>query len=471
MPNFTNVNHAALAKIARVSATKTIGVPGTAIWNGYIEEGEKDSALVGQNKYRTYSDILANISIVAAGTRYFLNLISNATWNIEPVDDTSDAKRFAEDVEFIIDQMNMPWRRVVRKTATYKFYGFSIQEWTAKRLDNGLIGIGRIDARPQSTIERWMRDEVGDIETVWQRSPQNSNEIEIPRDKLIYIVDDALNDSPEGLGLFRHLAEPTRRLKRFEQLEGYGFESDLRGVPVGRAPFAQLEELVRNGEITETEKTAIVQPLVNFITNHIKNPQLGMLLDSVVYQSTGDNETPSNVRQWDLELLKAGSTSQKEIADTIKRLNEEIARILSMEGLLLGSGPNGTRSLSEGKSNNLAIVVDSTQKEMAETFDRDFIATIGELNGWPKEMWPKFNPEPIRFKDVGEVTQALNDMAGAGAILSPDDPVINAVRGLLSMPEQTEENIQANIRDAALTSRNLETDIQFEEESSDVASN
>ena len=88
----------------------------------------------------------------------------------------------------------MPWRGVVRKAATYKFYGFSIQEWTAKRLDNGLIGIGRIDARPQSTIERWMRDDVGDIESVWQRSPQNSNEIEIPRDKLIYIVDDALRE-------------------------------------------------------------------------------------------------------------------------------------------------------------------------------------------------------------------------------------------------------------------------------------
>ena len=470
MVNFSNVNHEAVAKVARVAATKTIGVPGTAIWNGYIEDGERDSALTGQNKYRTYSDILANVSIVAAGTRYFLNLISNATWNIDPVDDTPEAKRFAEDVEFIIDQMNMPWRRVVRKAATYKFYGFSIQEWTAKRLDNGLIGIGRIDARPQSTIERWMRDDVGDIESVWQRSPQNSNEIEIPRDKLIYIVDDALNDSPEGLGLFRHVAEPTRRLKRFEQLEGYGFESDLRGIPVGRAPLAQLGELVKNGEITEAEKTAIVQPLVDFMGNHIKNPKLSLLVDSVVYQSTGDNETPSNVRQWDLELLKAGSTSQKEIHETIRRLNEEIARILSMEGLLLGSGPNGTRSLSEGKSNNLAIVVDSTQKEMAETFDRDFIGVIGELNGWPKEMWPKCNPEPIRFKDVGEVTQALNDMAGAGAILAPDDPAINAVRGLLSMPEQTEENIQSNIRDAALTGNNARADIPLEQEDSDVTS-
>jgi len=470
MVNFSNVNHEAVAKVARVAATKTIGVPGTAIWNGYIDEGERDQALIGQNRYRTYSDILANVSIVAAGTRYFLNLISNATWNIDPVDDTPEAKRFAEDVEFIIDQMNMPWRRVVRKAATYKFYGFSIQEWTAKRLDNGLIGIGRIDARPQSTIERWMRDDVGDIESVWQRSPQNSNEIEIPRDKLIYIVDDALNDSPEGLGLFRHLSEPTRRLKRFEQLEGYGFESDLRGIPVGRAPLAHLAELVKNGEITEAERTAIVQPLVDFMGNHIKNPKLSLLVDSVVYQSTGDNETPSNVKQWDLELLKAGSTSQGEIHETIRRLNEEIARILSMEGLLLGSGPNGTRSLSEGKSNNLAIVVDSTQKEMAETFDRDFIAVIGELNGWPKEMWPKFNPEPIRFKDVGEVTQALNDMAAAGAILAPDDPAINAVRGLLSMPPQTEENIQSNIRDAALTGNNARADIPFEQEESDVTS-
>lgn len=449
MPHFSNANSEVIAKLSRVSATKVIGSPGTSIWNGYVQENENNAALTGSQKYTTYTNILLNTSIVAAGVRYFLNLIANSDWTVEPADDSAQAKQYAEIVEEIKDQLFTPWRRVVRKTAMYKFYGFSVQEWTAKRLDNGVIALHRIDARPQSTITRWLRDDIGDVVGVIQEDPQTFNEIELPIDKTIYIVDDALNDSPEGLGLFRHLAEPCRRLKRFEQLEGYGFETDLRGIPVGRAPFAELDGLVRSGELTEADKATILQPMTNFITNHIKNPSLGMLLDSITYQSEDESGSPSNVRQWDLELLKAGATSQPEMAAAIRRINEELARILNMEGLLLGSGPNGTRSLGDNKSDNLAIVTESTQKEIGENYDKSFIGSIGFLNGWNPELWPTFKPEPIRFRDITEITQALHDMAGAGAILSPEDPIINAVRDLLSMPHQPED---LNIADASLNS-------------------
>lgn len=455
MPNFIDADMETVEKIARVAPTKTVGFPGTTIWNGYIQESENNSKLTGSEKYKTYANILANVSIVAAGVRYFLNLISNSDWTIEPADENNPlAVRYAEEIESAKDNLRIPWRRVIRKSATFKFYGFSLQEWTARRNANGLIAIHRIDVRPQVTIEQWFRDQFGDVDFVVQRRPENFESVEIPRSKLIYMVDDALNDSPEGLGLFRHLAEPARRLQRFEMLEGYGFETDLRGIPVGRGPFSELQQLVNSGEISSQDKENAIKPLKSFITGHIKNPQLGLLLDSITYQTQDDAGSPSNVRQWDMELLSSSANSQPDVANTILRLNGEIARILSMEGLLLGSTPNGSRSLDESKTKNLAMVVESTQKEIAETYDKDFIGVMGELNGWDPELWPKAKPEPIRFKDITEITQAINDLAGAGAILAPDDPVIDAVRDLLSMPKQS---LNFPVDDASLTGNGSNT--------------
>ena len=84
-------------------------------------------------------------------------------------------------------------------------------------------------------------DETGYLIGVVQRIPQTQRDTYLPREKIVYVVDDTLNDSPEGMGLFRHLARPSRHLKRYEQLEGFGYEMDLSGVPLVRMPLVEIE--------------------------------------------------------------------------------------------------------------------------------------------------------------------------------------------------------------------------------------
>ena len=50
------------------------GRPSTAIYGGFIQTIERNRELANRERYRTYSDILANVSIVSASVRYFLNL-------------------------------------------------------------------------------------------------------------------------------------------------------------------------------------------------------------------------------------------------------------------------------------------------------------------------------------------------------------------------------------------------------------
>ena len=84
-----------------VAPGKTVGAPGTAIYGGYIQEQEKNPAISSrEERYRTYSELMANTSIVAAGTRYFLNLVAKADWSFTPSEGDPDGK-YAEMAEEI----------------------------------------------------------------------------------------------------------------------------------------------------------------------------------------------------------------------------------------------------------------------------------------------------------------------------------------------------------------------------------
>lgn len=472
MPKFID-NLLAPLRRRSVPVQRTIGSGGATVFGGFLESNEKSADLQGQQRYVTYSNVLSNTSIVAAGTRYFLNLVSKAQWRAEPADDSAQAREIAEMVEDMMNDMTTPWHRVVRRAAMSRFYGFSVQEWTAKRRDDGLLGYLDIEPRPQRTIERWDLDVSGTVHGVVQRIPQTQEEVYIPRGKLVYMVDDTLDDSPEGMGLLRHLVETNKRLQRYMQLEGFGYETDLHGVPIARAPLDDLDKKVDSGELTDTDRTNLLTPLENFIKKHIKDPAngpLGLLLDSATYESRDDAATPSSQRQWDLELLSInGQSSLEAIAAAIERLNRELARILGVEFLLLGGDGKGSLALARDKTQQFGLLVEATLLELRETMDSDFLDPLMRLNGWPEELRPTLKTESIQYRDIEQVTQALVDMAQAGAVLQPDDPAIDEVRDLLGLSRQPEVDLMALAGGAPDDGGNEEEEIEEVEEEEDDA--
>lgn len=448
----------------RVAPTVTAGVPGTAVFGGYIEEKERDRDLWGRKRYETYSNMLANTSIVAAGVRYYMNLIAKPDWKFEPADESPEAERYAELLTEMIGDMETPWRRVIRRAAGYRFYGFSVQEWTAKIRPDGVMGFADVAPRPQFTIEKWDCQPDGKILGMVQVSPQDYQEIYLPRNKVIYIVDDSIQDSPEGMGLFRHVVEGYRRLKRYEQLEGYGFESDLRGVPVGRAPIAELDKMVKNGDLSEEQKLAILSPMESFLKGHIKNPALSILLDSMTYESQDEAQRPSSARQWDLELLSATSATQAEIARTIDRINREMARVLGVEHMLLGDNGVGSFAMAKEKAHSFALIVDSTSGEIAEAVKDDFVRRIFLLNGWPLEKMPRIKIDKVQTRTIEEVTSALEQMARAGAPINPADPAVAEVYNLMGLSKPEVINIESDMALMPEDSVDDEEDVEDEDE-------
>ncbi len=429
-----------------------VGAPGTAVYGGYIVTVEKDRRLTGTEKYRTFANILANTSIVSAGVRFFLNLVSRAGWKVVPADDSEEAHEMAELVEDIRNDMVTPWHRIIRRAAMFRFYGFSIQEWTAKRRDDGVIGFLDVESRPQRTIERWDLDRTGTVLGALQTSPQTQQELYLPRGKIVYLVDDALDDSPEGVGLFRHLVKKAATLDRYEILEGWGFERDLRGTPIGRGPLTELAKMVEAGTMTSEQVSELRAPIETFVSNALKGKDTGLILDSAVWRATGETQAPINVPQWNIELLQGSTTSQPEMAKAIERLNREMARVLGVEQLLLGSDSTGSFALSKDKTQSFGLTVASTLQEIKEAFQRDYLKPLWELNGWDPALMPTFAVEQIQYRDIEQVTAALRDMAQAGATLMPNDPAINEVRAILGLseaPELDEEMVTAFQNQAA----------------------
>ncbi len=418
---------------------KTIGESGTANWGGYLQTIEKEPSLAGEERYNTYADLLLNVDIVSAGVRYFLNLVGAATWKVQPSDENNAASvELAERVEDIMHDMTRSWTAVIRRSAMYKLYGFDVQEWTAKMRDDGIIGYKNISARPQATIKQWGTDDEGNVTMVVQRPPQHGQSIPIPREKLIYIADQSISDSPEGVGLFRHIAPHANILRTYEKLEGVGFETDLRGIPIGRAPIIALQGMVENGDLTQKKADQMIDAVEQFIQNHYRNAKTGFVFDSAVYTTADEKANPSRSPMWNIELLKGQTGALGELAAAVMRKTHGIARILGVEHLLLGEAKVGSFALSETKTNSFFLTVNSTLDELKQTYQHDFLGPLWQLNGWDDDLKPELAPEPVQFRDIEQITKALVDMAQAGAPLDINDPVINEVRDMIGVERREE---------------------------------
>lgn len=439
-----------------IGTSRTTGNVMTGEGAGTFDEPDYDLNLVGQRRWTEFERMVRDIAIIGAGTRLFLNLISSAVWTVNPPEGLNGneepvAQEYADFVYKELFGMTTSWSSVVKKTAAFRLNGFTIQEWTAKHNDDGTIGLKDIEHRPQKTITKWNRDEGGTVEAVVQRVTGRPD-VTLPRSKIVYAVDDTLTDSPEGMGLFRHMAATANRLEVFMQLQKIGFATDLRGIPVGRAPLEELRnEVTASGPDgspprvqAEARRNSLLAPIRDFLRKHVRNEHTGAMLSSATYIAAGVDKstTPSAVQKWGLELLTGDSQSFSDMAEAIKELKQDLARLLGAEHLLLGSDGAGSLALARSKVGTFYLTVTSTLLDLLEVYDRDIIAPVAEMNGWPEELWPEMGVNEISDRDIEQIAAFLRDLSTAGAPIMSDDPAVGELYdmiGLTRPPEREDE--------------------------------
>lgn len=421
---------------------------------GTFDEPDSTVSLVGSRRFEEFDRMTRDVAIVAAGVRLFLNLISNAVWSVNPPENLDDAQTkiaqgYADEAYAMLFDMTTSWSNIVRKTATFRLHGFVIQEWTAVKKPDGSIGFKDIEHRPQRTITRWLRDEGGTVEAVVQRVP-GRQDVTLPRSKIIYAVDDTLSDSPEGVGLFRHMAKTAARLEMFLALEEIGFTTDLRGIPIARAPLGELRQEIQDAAPgparaeANARRITLLQPLKDFLNKHVRNEKTGVLLPSETFMATSVDKSvsPSSVPKWALELLNGDSHSFDSMANAVNRMNQELARILGVEHLLLGATGGGSLALARSKVGTFYLTVTSTLLDLLEVYDRDLLVPWADLNGIPEELRPEMGVNEISDADVADLLDALAKLAQAGAPVMPDDPAVGEIYDLMGLtrpPERMDE--------------------------------
>lgn len=418
----------------RVAPTAVAGEAGVNAIGGYLVSSEKDFRLRDSQRYITLGEVLRNADIVTAGVRYFGDMIALSRWKVVPADESDAAKKVAEFIEHVMHDMTTPWHRVAKRAAMFRMWGFSIQEWVAKRRGDGQIGLLDVEPRAQKTITQWDLDSSGTVFGAVQTSVIDGSELYIPRSKMVYMVDDAEDATPEGSSLLRACAPHAHRLWEYERLEGVGLANDLQGMPIAKVPLRQLQVLVDQKKITKAERDEIVKPVLDFLKAHVKSPTRGMLIDSEPHRDEGPTRSPSGTSQYSLDVVRSDSSQvQAAAAAAVERKTRSMARILGVEFLLLGSDSKGSHALADSKTTGFGLLLDSTMTELARTFEADFVHRVCSLNGIDESLEPALLPDRSGFLDVVEVTNALRNLAAAGAPLQPDDPVQNEVREQLGL--------------------------------------
>jgi hypothetical protein len=438
---------------AEPAPTKPEGSDGVSSFGGLYFGGgqERHPALAGAQKWTTYDNAVATHLTVAAMARVWGALLAGTKWCVEESPRGGRRAVQATDLvrEGLIDaRMDLPWGQVVAKAGFgAKFRGFAIFEQVLRRRSDGRLVTARLDHRPQHTIARWDKpDEHSPWRGAWQET-SGGGAFYLHRERLLYVVDSLLGDTPDGVGVLRHLVEPVERYRRFDQLEGWGFEFSLHGIPVARVPIASLVEQAaqdlgcdRRDKRVESYVRARIQSVLDFASNHARNPELALTLDSAPYLGTDEKRSVSSVPKWDFQLLTSAAHGQREVRSAMEARDRAIARLLGAEWLLMGDG-EGARSVHVDKTTMFGAILNGTLEAIGAAATAGPAARICRLNGLdPDDYCPRVYPEPPSAQTVLEACEALAAMARAGVTLGPDDreTIGNALLERLRLPKLAE---------------------------------
>lgn len=444
------VSKQTLALAAAIAKRGAAGVSGVWSPGGFLYDGEKDPKLQGRTKWVTQDNLIANVAIVASAIGIWLNLGGSVKWSAKP--NKRGGRNARKCVDLVTDglieaRMSDRWRAVVRRQLMKKFRGFSMHAKAFRRDSMGRQVYAALEHRPQWSVERWWQENEGDPwYAITQRARSGKETQPIPREMLFYSVENAIADNFAGMGLLRHLVKLANTLEGFEELERIGFDTDMRGMAVGRAPLAKLAaEAVQFGGVAandtkgiQTYVTGQVKFLADLLSNHIVTKDRSVMFDSAVYNATATDGgiSPTSTYEWSIDTVKTQMSGMPELGTAIGRVVRDMARVLCAEWLLLGGEDSGgAYSMHEDKTSMFGLVVESSLDDVQDDAERDLVWPLVARNGYnPETDAPTLVREPIPTQSLLEAAQTLVLIRQAG--LLPGDEAGNRLRDRMGMPPE-----------------------------------
>lgn len=419
-----------------------IGYTGLALFGG-VTADEMKRELAWPNSMFTYKEMSYH-SCVNSALRLYDNLISKVNWRIKPVKDASAKElKQAEFVEQCLHDMDIPFRQVIRDALTSNIYGFCVQEKVYRKrqynkgsiYNDGKIGLKKIAIRHQETIEKFLFDdnqsEVIGVRQSFVNKTQGKKlktSVNLPRDKFMLTTVGNNRLDPYGKSLLRDVYLAWRYLVVIQEIEAAGVAKDLQGMPVLHIPAQYMSD------DASPEQKAIYENFKNIIRNIQNNSQSGVILPS-----NTDPETREKL--FSLELLSSQGGSKNFDTTKVKEYYQnQIYTGLFADVLILGQGGVGSFALGQIKNSLTGSAVESMLDNIVDTFNRDVIRQLFELNGWDISRCPSLDYENLHAVDLETLSKYWQRTASVG-LVEKDRQVLNAVRsaaGVDPMPDDME---------------------------------
>jgi hypothetical protein len=416
----------------------TLGLTGLRQFGGWIQE-EFLPQLRGLLGYRTFREMGSNDSVCGAILFAITMLIRQASWEMQPANDTPAAQEAADLVDEMLDDMRFTWQETLTEILSMLQFGYAPMEIVWKRRQNwkpdprqsskfsdGLVAPALLSLRSQETIIRWDIDPgSGEILGVFQQ--WNSPLLYIPINKLLLFRTTAAKNNPEGQSVLRTAWRSWVFKKRVEEIEGVGLERDLIGYPVLKIP----------GKLMSAAATAQEQAAYavwqKFVTELRRDQHEGAIIPS-------DVDPDSKHPLYELTLMSAGSS--RRVIDTnqiVDRYDRRIATAVLADFIFLGQAAVGSFALSSDKTALFATAIGAFLDIIAAGINTGLIAKIWRYNGFDEELRPAIRAGDIEKPNLQELGTYIQSLASAGMPLFPDRDLENNLRDKGGLPPAPEE--------------------------------
>lgn len=396
----------------------------------------------------TFTKMSRDATIAAALSTIEMS-VSRVKWRVEiPRNAPEQLKSKKLYLNQVMNDMDNSWFESIGEFVSFIRYGFSVHEIVPRlrrkslgsKYDDGLVGLKKLPIRAQDSIRDWKYDDTGrelkgviqEVYTVSTDGIMSYTETdgkEIPRGKFLLFRIGTRKDSPVGESPLSSVWQSWKFKQALQEHEGTGIAQDMRGLKILRVDPRLLSDGATEAEVEQLE---MYKENLNRME---RGETAGILLPNYI-------DSESKLRLYDLELLSVTGQKSYDVDKVITRYSNEILMALHADVLKMGMDKVGSYSLSDTKTNIMAMGIEYILKEIQDTLNKELLPYLWKMNGWDlSELdYIGFQYGDIDEPDLDGYSKAIQ-RAKAVSMIVPSAGNVNAVAERLGLPDRVPQDI------------------------------
>lgn len=424
----------------RKATYSELGVGGGAFDDGRPYERDFLPKLRGIQGIRKYREMKENDPIVGAILSAMDMMLRDIDWRIEAANDTPEAiqaKEFLESVLF--EDMASTFNEFTSECISFLPYGFSFFEVVYKRrvgpnqesgarrskFTDGKIGVRKLAPRPQWSLQRWEIAKDGQVSAFIQQTKSGTVRIPIERGLLFRTEPD--NQNPSGRSILRNAYTAYQYASNIANIEAIAVERELNGIPVGRIP---AEYLSPNAT---ADQQAIATQFKKILRDVKLNEQGYVLLPSDTF--VDDDGKVTDIKMMDFQLIASQGKRAIDTGAVIIRHQQDMARTVLADFVLLGQNDRGSFALSKGKTDLFLRALEGHANTIRDTINRHLVPKLWRLNGMNAELMPQLASGQVAPIDLRELAFFIRNIAAANIDINGEGETPKRLREIAGLPE------------------------------------